>query len=1420
MNLGELEGQTNIKVNAFDKKVIYIYKHIGVASHEGWLKVGETKRSNITGEGKNLRIIDQHTAANIPYEVLYTTDAVTNSGYIFSDHDIHQLLEGMDIERQEKLDSETGKPSEWFKTDLQTVIDAIEKYKMEAYEDQEGKIVQFTLRKEQSEAVAVTHDYYDECIEKNNLQPSFLWNAKPRFGKTLTAYCFASEIQAKKVLIVTNRPAIADSWYTDFCRFDFADNGQNDGKFRWVFTASDAVKNNLNSPTIYTREDQLANPVLRERNTVHFISLQDIKGLEKDEDGTSTAEFKAKNQWLFDWNWDLVIIDESHEGVDTHRAFKVFEKINTTFTLHLSGTPFKALASNKFSSNQIYNWSYTDEQFAKENWPIVDGTNPYAELPKMNIFTYQLSRALELTAEDAKNEESEYAFDLAEFFRVATIDGKDRFVHEDEVKHFIRNLSNSKFQYPFSSSEYRESLRHTFWLLPRVKACEQMKQLLLEDEYFGSHYTKEDIIVAAGDGDDDRKAKTALDAVRTRIGKPGTGKHPLETRTITLSCGQLTTGVTVPAWTAVLMLNNCKSPAQYMQAAFRAQNPFKIATSGNECFMKENCFVFDFAPDRILQTLAEMADSINHGPGTQTREEKVKILINFLPVIAEDNEGKMKYLDANEVLTIPLKLITEEVVNRGFMSNRLFENISNIFGCPQSVKDIIAKMDEAKGRDVNKGKDKTPVKPTVRIWTDNDNKIHINEDIVVNTTNGLFGEKRYVEIGSDEGKEVQATIEEALVQARENGYDTESIKAVQKAITKKMPSLVVKIPDPAPKPGDPNYHEKEKPDEKPKPKEKSEEEKVRDRLRGFARTIPSFLMAYGTKDTNLRNFGDNIPEDVFLELTNITKDEFKKLRDGFDYEKVEEDGTKTQSHFPSLFNENVFNSSVQAFEEKQKELACYYHTDSEEDIFEYIPPQANNQIFTPKRVVRMMIDMLEKENPGIFNSTTNTFIDLYMKSGMYITEIVRRIFDQTRDQYPSDTACVKHILENQVYGFAPSPILDAITKNYIFGFDEDGYISKNNFKEYNAIPAAKDGTLKQEINRLFNPQGGDMKFTAVVGNPPYQIEDKKEDVDNSKIARTSAIPVYNFFVDASKQITDRFVSLIMPSRWMTGGRGLDDFRKENIKDERYSIIHDFENDREVFPNNDVGGGVMYFLWDNTHTGELDYFLHNYDEIVHDRRLLDTGDGIVIRDYKSAKILEKIKSPDSFAELVSAQKPFGYRADATRRYPELFSDTQDTQHTIKFYCWDGTPMIKYMNKKDIADSDLLASWKIFISKTADPPIRFGHQNKEILRKPFIGEPNTACSETYLYIGNNFSKEEAHNALKYIQTKLFRFLVLQRKKTQNVARGVFESVPMQKFTDNSDIDWSKSIPEIDQQLYKKYNLSEDEIKFIEEKVAPME
>ena len=1410
MNLDGLDSRENVKVDAFDRKVIYVYRHIGVEKHEGWLKVGETHASKIKGDGTNMRILDQNTAANIEYEVLYTTNAVRNNGTVFSDHDIHELLEAEDIEREETINPLTNKKSEWFKTDIETVKNLIEKYKMLAVEDKKGKITDFKLRDEQNEAVAITADYYDACQNDTNIEPSFLWNAKPRFGKTLTAYCFASTIQAKKVLIVTNRPAIADSWYTDFNKFDFADENQNDGKFRWIFTTSEAVKQRLNQPNIYTGDDQVNNLFLRESNTVHFISLQDIKGLEKDDNNENAIAFKAKNKWLFDLDWDLLIIDESHEGVDTSRAFRVFDNIKTKFTLHLSGTPFKALASNKFNSKQIYNWSYTDEQQAKENWPIVDGPNPYAELPKMNIFTYKLSSALEITAEEAKQEENEYAFDLNEFFLVATIDGKDKFVHEDKVKLFIKNLANPKYQYPFSSDKYRESLRHTFWLLPRVKACEQMKKLLLEDDYFKANYAPEDIIVAAGDGDDDRKARTALDEVRKRIGEPGTAKHPLETRTITLSCGQLTTGVTIPAWTAVLMLNNCKSPAQYMQAAFRAQNPFKAPTSGGECITKENCFVFDFAPDRILQTLAEMADSINHGGVTHTREEKVRILINFLPVIAEDDEGKMKYLDANEVLTIPLKLITEEVINRGFMSNRLFENISGIFGCPQSIKDIIAKLNEAD--DPTGKKPKPPIKPQVKIWIDNDNKIHINEDIVVNTTNGLFGEKRYVEIGSDEGREVQDTIAEAVAQARDNNYDGESIKAVQKAITKKMPKLVAKIPDPAPKPGDPDYHDKEQPDEKPKPKEKSEEEKVRDRLRGFARTIPSFLMAYGTKDTKLSNFGDNIPEDVFEELTNITKDEFKKLRDGFDYEKEEEDGTKSPAHFPGLFNESVFNSSVQAFEEKQKQLACYYTSDSEEDIFEYIPPQANNQIFTPKRVVRMMIDMLEKENPGIFNSTTNTFIDLYMKSGMYITEIVRRIFDQTRDQYPSDTACITHILENQVYGFAPSPILDAITKNYIFGFDDDMVISQEHFKEYDTIPAAKDGTLKQEINRLFNPQGGDMKFTAIIGNPPYQL------VDGGGTG-SSAVPIYQYFVEDVKKIEPEHLVMIIPSRWFTGGKGLDSFRESMLNDDRLQVLHDFVNPGDCFPNVSIEGGVCYFLWNKGTHSLCRVYSHssNGNTLMIERPLLEKGADVFIRQNEMVSIVRKVmdRHEISFSSIVSPRNPYNFRED-------FYESKKVQQDLIKVLGIQEKKraFLSFPKSSINRGTDELDKYRLYISKADGAAGSIGFPvPARIIGKSEIGNPGTACTETFLRIGPFANKEETLNAQKYMETKFLRALIGARKG-KNMTQSTYSFAPLQDFSNSSDINWSKTIPEIDQQLYEKYNLSKDEIKFIEEKVAPME
>ena len=289
---------------------------------------------------------------------------------------------------------------------------------------------------------------------------------------------------------------------------------------------------------------------------------------------------------------------------------------------------------------------------------------------------------------------------------------------------------------------------------------------------------------------------------------------------------------------------------------------------------------------------------------------------------------------------------------------------------------------------------------------------------------------------------------------------------------------------------------------------------------------------------------------------------------------------------------------------------------------------------------------------------------------------------------------------------------------------------------------------------------------------------------------------------------------------MTGGRGLDNFREENINDKHFTLIHDYENDQEIFPNTDIGGGIMYFLWDKNHNGQLDYYMHNNDSIIKTKRFLNTGDSIIIRDYNSSVIVKKSHSEDSFMKLVSSQKPFGLRADIIRTKPEYFSNIKTREKEVKFFAWDGMPTIKFISKENLKNLDNVEKWKVFLSKTADPPIRFGRENNEILRKPFLGEPNNACSETYIMIGPFDNDYEAKTCLKYIKTKFLRFLVLQKKKTQNVSKDVFEFVPLQDFTDKSDIDWSKSISEIDQQLYKKYNLTEDEINFIESKIKPME
>lgn len=1085
-----MADKTIIKTTKLIYPQIYAYTLPTIKEKAGWIKIGYTERKNVD---ERIKEQTKTAAINLPYKVLWSEPAkFSETEEWFKDKQFHTYLRKYKkVDQQEK--------TEWFfyNGTPEKSYEDFEDFRNKKY-DQVNENVQYTLRVEQEEAVNQTLQYAGK--HKNG---EFLWNAKPRFGKTLTTYDFIRKIDAYKVLIVTNRPAIANSWYDDFEKFIA---WQTD--FAFVST-SDSLKNR----PVMTREEFMEQSADGKERMIAFISLQDLKG------AISFGGGYDKLKWVKDLEWDLLVIDESHEGIDTLKTDIAFDNIKRQFTLHLSGTPFKAVASGKFSEDQIYNWTYADEQEAKDNWPDTsDENNPYEKLPRLNLFSYQMSQVI--TGEVNKGakvdgENIDYAFDLNEFF--ATNDS-GKFVHEKDVLKWLDSLSRNE-KYPFSTKELRNELKHTFWLLHRVDSAKALEKLLKNHPVFENY----EIILAAGDGrttDDQVVNEKALNRVRKAI--------QTHDKTITLSVGQLTTGVTVPEWTGVLMLSNMKSPSLYMQAAFRAQNPWSYEVDG-QMRQKENAYVFDFAPERTLTIYDEFANNLssktsNGGGTTDNRKENIQTLLNFFPVIAEDDEGKMVELNVDQVLTIPKAIKAQEVVRRGFMSNLLFQNISGIFASA-GAREILEQLNPVDvGKTVPRKTDEEI--DTKNIQVDEEGNALVDNEIVIATTEAKFGDKVY--------EEMDKKVEEAIENTKNNfsaiaaNIITQSIEQPSKEIAKennvsvkeaervvkKSAAVIAREVEVIEKQAEikqaeakveyerkiaaPNIHPKEieeaKADYEVKEKEikeelekevvetikiktkelaqqtteeiiqKAEEKKkntveddVRARLRGFARTIPSFLMAYGNQDTTLANFDTVINEDVFKEVTGITLEQFRILRDKY--------------HF---FDPVVFDESCQEFLNKKRELANYFFENQEEDIFDYIPPQQTNQIFTPKKVVKMMVDKLEKEDPEIFTNPEKTFADLYVKSGLYLTEIVKRLYAGLADKIPDEKERLKHILEKQIYGFAPSEIIYNIAKNFIFGFDENAKeIDDSHIVYLDTTPYARgEGDFEAKCDELF---GGEKK---------------------------------------------------------------------------------------------------------------------------------------------------------------------------------------------------------------------------------------------------------------------------------------------------------------------------------------------------------
>lgn len=1067
---------------------IYAYILPTVPENKGWIKIGYTERKNIDDRIKEQT---KTAAINLSYIKLWSGSAkFEKTDDWFKDKEFHSYLRN-----HKKIEQRSN--SEWFYYDtlLEKSYEDFEDFCNSQFNQSEDNLI-YHLREEQHQAVSQTLEYLIK-----NKKSEYLWNAKPRFGKTLTTYDLARKMNAENVLIVTNRPAVANSWFDDFQKFiawqtDFSFVSTNDSlKNRPVMNRKEFVHSLLNNDT---------------KRMIAFISLQDLKG------AISFGGSHDKLSWVKELKWDLLVIDESHEGVDTFKTDIAFENIKRDFTLHLSGTPFKAVAEGKFSSEQIFNWTYADEQQTKLTWENSEEKNPYEKLPKLNLFTYQMSQMI--TEKVSKGAEIngrnvDFAFDLNEFFETSE---NGKFIYEKEINMWLNTLSSNE-KYPFSTKKLRNELKHTLWLLNRVSSAKALQKMLESHPVFENYK----IILAAGNsrGEDDQIInQKSLDRVKEAILN--------NDKTITISVGQLTTGVTIPEWTAILMLSNMRSPSLYMQAAFRSQNPWEYEVNG-EWYQKENAYVFDFAPERTLIIYDEFANNLysktsNGNGNTSDRKNNISKLLNFFPVIAEDKEGSMIELDVNQLLTIPKAIKAQEVVRRGFMSNLLFQNISGIFSSTDA-REILEQLNPVDQGKSNVRKSNSSHIDLRDIQIDDTGEIVINEELLTTSINAHFGDKVYetvkesVEELINQDKEnlskaitnniIQSTQDSIKLLAKEKGLSvkfaeqivrnnanilTREVEVLQKKSDIKKNEVRVEFENSIYNSSNDtlkieelkiNYESKQKQiEEKYKTdiqetienknkylleksaetilkkseekKKNSVEEDVRSRLRGFTRSIPSFLMAYGEATTTLSTFDKTISEEVFKEVTGISLHQFRMLRDTYNF-----------------FDSVVFDESIKEFLNKRSQLANYFEEEQEEDIFDYIPPQKTNQIFTPKKVVKMMVDQLEKENPEIFKNPEKTFVDLYMKSGLYITEIVKRLYTGLETEIPNKDERLKHIFENQVYGFAPSEIIYNIARNYIFSFnDKANKINDSNIVFLDTTPYAKGETevsFEEKCNELF-----------------------------------------------------------------------------------------------------------------------------------------------------------------------------------------------------------------------------------------------------------------------------------------------------------------------------------------------------------------
>lgn len=1287
-------------------------------SHEGLIKVGDTTIElaipNLAPNSAKLkevayRRIKAYTqTAGIPFELLHTELAFyedKEGAKGFDDHEVHKVLERSGI--QHKYFNEEAKADEWFLCDLETAKKAITAVKegrkaLQGYEISEG-LSPIIFRPEQREAINKTLKQF----KKGN---QMLWNAKMRFGKTLSALQVVKEYgNFRRVLILTHRPVVDKGWFEDF------------GK---IFYDTDEY-----SYGSKTKGDTFLSLERRARRGdcryVYFASMQDLRGSE-----LVGGNFD-KNNDIFSTQWDLIIVDEAHEGTQTELGKAVMKELTKekTKVLNLSGTPFNLL--DGYKEEEIYTWDYVMEQRAKAQWDIdhPGDHNPYAGLPRLNIYTYDLGRLMNEFADE------DIAFNFREFFRT---NDNGEFVHKAHVENFLNLLTKTdeESMYPFANKRYREIFRHTLWMVPGVKSAKALSTMLKNHPVFGMF----EIVNVAGDGDEEEANEEALRKVEKAI-----GKDPDQTRTITLSCGRLTTGVSVKPWTGVFMLSGSFNTAAsaYMQTIFRVQTSATI--NGR---VKEDCYVFDFAPDRTLKVLAETAKiSTKAGKHGESERKQLGEFLNFCPIISVEG-SQMKQLNTEHMLQQLKRVYVERVVQNGFEDGYLYNDEL------MKLSDVaIKEFDELKGII---GQTKAMAK---------------SNDITVN----------------DQGLTKEEYAEKDKLEKKKKRELTEEEKARLEELKKK----------------------------------KKVKEDAISILRGISIRMP--LMIYGAKVEN--------------EDEELTIDNFTSLVDPQSWEEFMPRGVTKQrfNAFKKYYDPDIFTAAAKRIRQMARaadRLSIEERIERIAAIFSTFRNPDKETVLTPWRVVNMHIsdtlggytffneDFSETiEEPRFVERravTADVFtpdshlLEINSKSGLYPLYLAYNIYrSRLRNAMLSPETLEEHqaiwdkVVAENIFVICKTPMAKAITKRTLLGFRKG---KTNMWAPEDLINKIKNQP-ELFIKKVHDLVGKDVKIKAIVGNPPYQ------EMDGGGTG-SSAVPVYNSFVSMAKKLFPNYISMIMPAKWYSGGRGLDEFRQDMLNDTRISVLVDFQDSRDVFPTVDIAGGICYFLWDSN-ADDMCYTISiskNVKTTV--KRYLNSFDTF-IRDPKTIEIIKKAipqTSSPSLSQKVYSRKPFGIRS-FDKGFPAK------PGRNIKLFGSDG---ISYLSESDVPQNiELAPKWKVIMSKASAE--HAGQTDKDgrkrIVSRLEVLEPGTICTESYLLLDVFESQYEAENLKKYMRTQFARFLLGSILLTQNIVRDKFRFVPIQNFTLDSDIDWSKSVEEIDAQLYKKYNLSDEEISFIESMIKPM-